>query len=108
MKERVTVNDDASENQKLFTVLQSWPSSTKATMCFGTKSVLMQHQTDNGCVTHTHTFRLVLDRGADESAILHPSVAEVSVLFWGSGIISEVRPDEGKIPKERGRSLLVD
>lgn len=56
--------------------------------------------------SHTHTLRLVLDRGCVGSVNLQPSVPGVSALAWGSGISSEVPPDDGKIPKERGRSLL--
>lgn len=54
----------------------------------------------------TPTLRLVLDRGCAVSVNLQPSVFGVSTLAWGSGISRDAPPDDGKIPKERGRSLL--
>lgn len=56
--------------------------------------------------THTPTLRLVLERGCDESVNLQLSVPSVSALAWGSGMSRDAPPDDGKIPKERGRSLL--
>lgn len=56
--------------------------------------------------THTLTLRLVLDRGCVGSVNLQPSVPSVSTLVWGSGVSIDTPPDGGKIPKERGRSLL--
>lgn len=52
------------------------------------------------------TLRLVLDRGCAGSVNLQPSVPGVSTLACGSGISRDAPPDEGNIPKERGRSLL--
>lgn len=56
--------------------------------------------------THKHTFRLVFDRGCAGSVNLQASGPSVSALTWGSGVSRDTPPEGGKIPKERGRSLL--
>lgn len=60
----------------------------------------------HGGAVHTPTLRLVLDRGCVGSVNLQASVPNVSALAWGSGVSRDTPPDDGKIPKERGRSLL--
>lgn len=54
------------------------------------------------------TFRLVLDRGCEGSANLQFSAFRVSDLAWGSGVSKDPPPDEGKMPSDRGLSLLVE
>lgn len=52
------------------------------------------------------TLRLALDRVCAESVNLHPSVPGVSARACGSGMRSDAPPEDGKTPKDRGRSLL--
>lgn len=53
------------------------------------------------------TFRLVLDRGCEGLVNLQFSAFSVSDLAWGSGVSKDPPPDEGKMPSDRGLSLLV-
>lgn len=53
-----------------------------------------------------HTLRLVLERVCAGSVNLQPSVPGVPALAWGSGNSKDGPPADGKMPKERGRSLL--
>lgn len=52
------------------------------------------------------TLRLALERGWVRSN-LQPSVPGVSPLPSSSGVRDVFPPEVGKIPKDRGRSLLV-
>lgn len=56
--------------------------------------------------TRTHTLRLVFDRGCAGSVNLQASGPSVSALTCGSGVSRDTPADGGKIPKERGLSLL--
>lgn len=48
----------------------------------------------------------MFDRGCAGSVNLQASGPSVSALTWGSGVSRDTPPEGGKIPKERGRSLL--
>lgn len=52
------------------------------------------------------TLRFVLDRGCVVSVNLQLSVPSVSALTCGSGVSMDPPPDDGKMPRDRGRSLL--
>lgn len=52
------------------------------------------------------TLRFVFDRGCVVSVNLQLSVPSVSALTCGSGVSMDPPPDDGKMPKDRGRSLL--
>lgn len=64
------------------------------------------YKSSHGGAIHTPTLRLVLDRGCVGSVNFQASVLSVSALVWGSGVSRGTPADDGKIPKERGRSLL--
>lgn len=54
------------------------------------------------------TLRLVLDWGGRGSENLQLSAFSVSDLALGSGVSREPPADEGKMPSDRGLSLLVE
>lgn len=88
-------------------------SLPNASMCHQEGIVTLNHVWDSPLMTNsrrgatsTPTLRLALERSCEESVNLQPSVPGVSAPAWGSGIIRDAPPEDGKTPKERGRSLL--